>query len=302
MTLQQLQYFRELARTQHYTRAAERLMVSQPSLSYAMGLLEKELGVKLFQKKGRGVVLTPAGHLFARRVDTALSELDKARTELEAYCEKQQNALAVGYIFSLAQQVQPMIAQFLAQSENRGVSVRQMVQHSSMAMAESLRKGKVAAAVCSTPPEGAQSLLLENQDLLFAVSKFHPLASAGEVEFSQLLEQPLVLVGEGTSLRGTILEFFREKGAEPFVGAEAEECNAAAAMVSAGQGYTILPATRDLERDGLVPLRVRGCRLSRPVYLAWRSDAASPLLMRLCDFAAEYFSPLPPAKPGSGEN
>ena len=82
MTLQQLQYFRELARTQHYTRAAERLMVSQPSLSYAMGLLEKELGVKLFQKKGRGVMLTPAGHLFARRVDTALSELDKARTEL----------------------------------------------------------------------------------------------------------------------------------------------------------------------------------------------------------------------------
>ena len=162
MTLQQLQYFRELARTQHYTRAAERLMVSQPSLSYAMGLLEKELGVKLFQKKGRGVMLTPAGHLFARRVDAALGELDKARTELEAYCEKQQNALAVGYIFSLAQQVQPMIAQFLAQSENRGVSVRQMVQHSSMAMAESLRKGKVAAAVCSTPPEGAQSLLLEN--------------------------------------------------------------------------------------------------------------------------------------------
>lgn len=78
--------------------------------------------------------------------------------------------------------------------------------------------GKVAAAVCSTPPEGAQSLLLENQELLFAVSKFHPLASAGEVEFSQLLEQPLVLVGEGTSLRSTILEFSGKRVPSPLWG------------------------------------------------------------------------------------
>lgn len=297
MTLQQLQYFRELARTQHYTRAAEALMVSQPSLSYAMGLLEKELGVKLFQKKGRGVVLTPAGHLFARRVDNALSELDKARTELEEYHEKQQHTLVIGYIFSLAQQVQPMIAEFLAQPENQGAAVKQMVQHSSMAMAESLRTGKVSAAVCITPPEGAQCCLLEEQNLQFAAAKTHPLAGAGELQLSQLLDQPLILVGESTSLRGTILDFFRRQGTEPLIGGEAEECNAAAAMASAGQGYTILPGTRDLERDGLVPLTVRGCRLTRPVYLAWRSQNENPLLTRLCRFAAEYFARSQPKAP-----
>lgn len=290
MTLQQLQYFRELARTQHYTRAAESLMVSQPSLSYAMGLLEKELGVKLFQKKGRGVVLTEAGHLFARRVDTALAELDKARTELEEYREKQQHTLVIGYIFSLAQQVPPMIAEFLARPENKGAAVRQMVQHSSMAMAESLRTGKVSAALCITPPEGAECRLLEEQSLQFAAAQNHPLAKADSLELSQLLDQPLILVGEGTSLRSTILQFFRSQGVEPLVGAEVEECNAAAALASAGQGYTILPGTRDLERDGLVPLSVKGCRLTRPVYLAWRRQNENPLLNRLCDFAAEYFA------------
>lgn len=289
MTLQQLHYFRELARTQHYTRAAENLMVSQPSLSYAMSLLEKELGIKLFQKQGRGVILTEGGRLFARRIELALSELDKAQTELKQYQEQQNNTLVVGYIFSLAQQVQPMIARFLAQPENAGASVRQMVQHSSMAMAESLRTGKVAAAVCITPPPGARYLLLEEQPLQFAAAKSHPLASAGELDLEQLLEQPLVLVGESTSLRGTILDFFREKGKEPLIGAEAEECNAAAAMAGAGQGYTILPGTRDLERDGLVPLTVRGCCLSRPVYLAWRDKGENPLLNRLCSFAGEYF-------------
>ena len=61
MTLQQLQYFRELARTQHYTRAAERLMVSQPSLSYAISELEKELGAALFRKDRKKTTLTEEG-------------------------------------------------------------------------------------------------------------------------------------------------------------------------------------------------------------------------------------------------
>ena len=77
MTLQQLRYFRALAETQHYTRTAEKLMVSQPSLSYAMAELEKELGAPLFRKQGRNVLLTEAGRPFAARVNKALDELEE---------------------------------------------------------------------------------------------------------------------------------------------------------------------------------------------------------------------------------
>ena len=61
MTLLQLQYFETLARVLHYTRAAEELHIAQPSLSYSIGELEKELGVKLFEKESRKIHLTEYG-------------------------------------------------------------------------------------------------------------------------------------------------------------------------------------------------------------------------------------------------
>ena len=66
MTLNQILYFRKVARLENYHQAAEELYISQPSLSRSMAALESELGITLFEKKGRGVVLTNAGRLFLR--------------------------------------------------------------------------------------------------------------------------------------------------------------------------------------------------------------------------------------------
>lgn len=64
MNLNHLQYFATLAREEHYTNAAQKLSITQPSLSNAISLLEKELGIYLFEKKGRNVVLTKYGKYF----------------------------------------------------------------------------------------------------------------------------------------------------------------------------------------------------------------------------------------------
>lgn len=76
MTLNQLRYFRVLAGTEHYTKAADVLNIAQPSLSRAIALLEEELGVLLFTRRGRNVVLTDAGRAFLRYVETGLDTLD----------------------------------------------------------------------------------------------------------------------------------------------------------------------------------------------------------------------------------
>lgn len=76
MTLNQLRYFRVLADTEHYTKAADVLNIAQPSLSRAIALLEEELGVLLFTRRGRNVVLTDAGRAFLRYVATGLDTLD----------------------------------------------------------------------------------------------------------------------------------------------------------------------------------------------------------------------------------
>lgn len=292
MTLQQLQYFCALAESQHYTRTAEKLMISQPSLSFAISGLEKELGTRLFQKQGRNVVLTEAGRMFSLRVNRALDELALGCSELQEHIRSQQNRLTIGYIFSLAQQVQQLISVFLAQPENSGIRIQQKVSHSSGALARDLLTGKVDMVVCIEPPPGTNSVLLEEQQLCFVVAAGHPLAAEKELTLEDILPQPLILVGEGTSLRGTVLRFFEQQNAAPNIAFEAEECNAAAVLAAGGSGYTILPSTRNFAQEGLQVLSVKGQNITRPVYLAW-SENGNNAQKAFQSFSQAHFSELP---------
>ena len=83
MNLYHLRYFVTLAHLEHYTRAAELLSITQPSLSHAISSLEKELGVKLFEKEGRNVVLTKCGQAFLEDVEQALDILDSSISSLQ---------------------------------------------------------------------------------------------------------------------------------------------------------------------------------------------------------------------------
>ena len=76
MNLLHLRYFAKLAQTLHYTRAAEHLCIAQPSLSHAISQLEQELGVQLFERKGRSSSLTSAGEQFLTYVNKSLAILD----------------------------------------------------------------------------------------------------------------------------------------------------------------------------------------------------------------------------------
>ena len=98
MTLNQILYFQKVARLENYHQAAEELYISQPSLSRSMAVLESELGVALFEKKGRGVTLTKAGQLFwsmqTGSQQTAMWQWVKCRSFLRIG-----GKIDIGYIF-----------------------------------------------------------------------------------------------------------------------------------------------------------------------------------------------------------
>ena len=83
MNLYHLRYFVTLAHLEHYTKAAELLSITQPSLSHAISSLESELGVKLFEKEGRNIVLTKCGQAFLEDVEQSLSILDSSVNKLQ---------------------------------------------------------------------------------------------------------------------------------------------------------------------------------------------------------------------------
>ena len=83
MNLNQLYYFKTLAELEHYTKAAEKLNISQPTLSHSISAMEKELGANLFEKQGRNVVLTKYGRIYMFYVENALTQLELGKNQIE---------------------------------------------------------------------------------------------------------------------------------------------------------------------------------------------------------------------------
>ena len=113
MTLSQLQYFQTLAHVLHYTRAAEALHIAQPSLSYSIGELEKELGVKLFVKEDRRVSLTMYGEQFLPYVETALATLSDGTQAVRQLSDASYQMVKLGYFHSISATFIPQVVEAL---------------------------------------------------------------------------------------------------------------------------------------------------------------------------------------------
>ena len=122
MNLSHLRYFVELAHTRHYTRAAEHLFITQPSLSHAIGQLESELGVPLFERSGRNTTLTRLGEEFLVCAERTLSTLDSGVESLRRSAQGE-GLIRLGFLRVLGIRFIPeLAARFLGQ--NQGESIR----------------------------------------------------------------------------------------------------------------------------------------------------------------------------------
>ena len=109
MNLNYLRYFRVLAKMEHYTKAAEELAITQPSLSHAMSTLEKELGTYLFEKDGRNIKLTKYGKIYYEYVEKALGELEEGEKRIKELIGIGPGSVELGYIFTLGPEFVPKL-------------------------------------------------------------------------------------------------------------------------------------------------------------------------------------------------
>ena len=107
MTLQQLHYFRVLARVQHYTKAADILHIAQPSLSYSISQLESELSIKLFEKQGKQVRLSYPGEKFLEYVEKSLEILEDGTHDAKTLSDTEKGEVTLGYIYSISSKFIP---------------------------------------------------------------------------------------------------------------------------------------------------------------------------------------------------
>lgn len=285
MTLQQLQYFRVLAKVQHYTKAAEILLISQPSLSYSIAELEKELNISLFLRQGKKIKLSFYGELFLSYVEKSLDFLDEGKKMLKVYADPAQGRINLGYLYSLSSFLIPKIIEnFYKDKSNQAITFN-FVQNLNNMLIDDLKNGKVDLAFCVNPPKDAACIPIMEQELYLIVPKNHHFAGRKEICLLEAKNEPFVLVNKNSGLRGMIEDTFQEIRIKPKIVFEAEECNAVMTFVSLNFGVSIIPKVPALSNIDVAVLKIIDPPCARTIYMAWMENRyLTPPVKRVKDF------------------
>ena len=220
MELRHLRYFTALAETLSFTRAAERVHVTQSTLSHQIRQLEDEVGQPLFDRIGKKVVTTEAGELFLGFAGRALKEVDLGLAMLKPGAGGLTGQLRIGatHTFNIGL-IPECVAQFLARHPTVQVRVEELPADQ---IGTKLHAGELDIGIAYRPT-GPTDLWFEplyNEEMVLVVSDAHPLAGRKRIRMVELHQQRLVLMPDYFATRTLLDECFKTSGAEPLVVAE----------------------------------------------------------------------------------
>lgn len=291
-TLNQLESFVAVAETLHYGRAAERLSISQPPLSRRIQLLERELGVELFDRTGRAVRLTTAGQSFLGDARRILGLSEQATLTVRRIPTGETGTVAMGFTASSAHSV---LDAFVAAARTRlpGVDLvlRERVSGTQL---EELRSGELDLVLVRPPVRGTELVhrRLYREPLLAAIPAEHPLAAPGHtLHVHDLDGEPFVMYSpaEARYFYEVLVGVFRSAGIAPRYVQHLSQVHTILALVRAGLGLALVPrAAEAFGLDGVVLRPVHGID-GKPVELvaAWRADDDNPALRAIRELLLE---------------
>lgn len=289
MDLLQLKYFQTIARTEHITKASEELQITQPSLSQMLAKLEKELGVPLFDRRGRSIRLNESGKAFLRRVERAFFELEEGRRD--AIHRAGQHPKTVSFATIPLSPVTEAVGGYL----NRYPDVQLRFDYGrSREMAIRLERGDVDLCLTSPLIEGPDigSVPVITEEIRVIVPPGHRLAGRGEISLNELADDPFICLKEGFGFREVTDRYCRLAGVAPKVVFEAEELSMLQPLVKSGVGVAFLPAFLWRADIGSVHevLRIREPVCRWTIWLVWRQlRELSPESRRFREYLIDFF-------------
>jgi DNA-binding transcriptional LysR family regulator len=279
MDFGQIEAFVQVSKHQSFSRAAEALQLTQPSITARIQALERELGEELFERSGRGVKMTDGGHVFLPYAERILQTLQEARDAVEDVRSVQLGSLRLGSALTISTYVLPKILHdFCRQYQGIDVIVRtgRSEQVLNMLLADEVQ---VALVRVINHPELDSVPLYEDEIVLVAYPE-HPFAVGGRATTAEAAAEPIVLFDRGSSYYGLINNFFRQAGVIPNVAMELDSLEATKRMVEQGMGIALVPAMtieRELEAGKLVKIDLVDAEpIKRPISLVYRTNRRRP--------------------------
>jgi LysR family transcriptional regulator, transcription activator of glutamate synthase operon len=242
LELRQIQYFIEVAKREHVTEAAAALNVAQSAVSRQIFNLESELGVNLFIREGRNVILTPIGKSFLNNMELIIKLVENAKREVQEYLDPERGTIRIGYPSSMAIYILPTS---IAAFRNRYPNVKfQLHQSSYHQLVEGVVNGKFDIAMLGSVPKQESKVvgkILFSENFVALLPRNHPLSQKRFLKLNQLKDDSFILYPQGYSLNEIVVKACRECGYTPKVLFEGEDIESIKGLVVAGLGITLLP-------------------------------------------------------------
>ncbi|WP_134684785.1 LysR family transcriptional regulator [Brevibacillus migulae] len=272
MTLLQLEVFVAVVETGSFTRAGEKLRLSQSGVSHTIAGMEEELGISLLTRNRNGIRLTEAGEAILQYARRILTDMDQIKQTAAAAKGLQVGNLRIGSFPSVSAKLLPGMLR-LFRDRYPGISLS-LFEGSYTEIQAWMMQGAIDLAFLPYPTEGLEMIPLLQDELVAVLPETHPLAYSSEIMVEQITSEPFIMPMAGCEI--LVGEAFRARDAQPNTQFEVADTSTILSMVTEGLGITVVPQmTLPASMDQLT-LRPLKPQVFRHIGLAVRSLAAPP--------------------------
>ncbi len=289
--LRQLRYFVAVAESLSFTRAAEKLHISQPPLSQQIRALEEDLGARLFNRNKRRVALTEPGRLLLEEARAILARAETARMVVAQAADGCKGRLRLAYPASLS--FHGALPQTLLRFSDIAPDVRlELHEMYTETQYDALISGDIDVGLVRAMPKEQSVALkvqvdpIDNERLMLAMPTTHPLASRKRLHLHEVANEPFVTQPRAysTTLYDTLMQMAAMDGFHPVIRQEAQQLTGLLALVSAGVGLALVPTSLQvIQLPGVRLVELADRQANLLLAAAWRKQDASPVLERFLE-------------------
>lgn len=290
MELRHLRYFAAVAEEGNITRAAEKLGIGQPPLSQQIQAFERELGVRLFDRTGNGVVLTDAGKAMLADARRLLQDVETAALNAQRAGRGELGHLNLGFTASAA--FHPIVRSLIRSFRNRYPAIGLTLTEGTTAhLLDLLGDARIDLAFLRPGMHAFDGVALQeiaNEPMVAVLPVTHPLAKSRSILLSALAQESFVLIPRAASpmLHGEILSACRAAGFEPNLGQQAPQLSSVVSLVAAEFGVSLVPASvSQFHAEGVVYVDILDPKVHSRLALASRAGDASTKLLNFLEVA-----------------
>lgn len=292
MDLKQLQYFIAVIEHMNYSKAAEKLHISQPSLSNAIKKLEQEVGSSLLERNTRNLQLTEAGQLLYERAKVILKNMEVLKIEMDEVIVHGTSDLTIGVIESIKHWLPKAIVEYKKRYPQMKFHLVDIL--GSKRVKKSLKGYKTHVIITNQlmDDEELEVKCLYEERLVAVLPLHHPLATKDLLTIADLSNEPFIISTDGFQTRQDILNAFEQAGQAINVQFEIERFETAVSLVRENLGITILPENylQGPTAKTIVQKEIDCPNLQRNVYLVFLKNRHLPFAIRqFIDGVIHYF-------------